>query len=265
MRQYILLTLAVLAGVLAFFIAKTQLEKKYAVLNRMGEKVRLVVPIRDMAAGEKIDPHDLTLRELYKDDTSDNQIGLNDVALIVRQTLAFSVKKGTPLRWQDFQVKELAMGGMLARMVPDGERALAVAVDATSSVAGMIRPNDHVDILGTFRFPDDSGANGKIEATTLTLLQNVTVLGVGQQTSAMGTDDRRMGSYGSLTLSLTPKETELLVFAQQQGKLTFTLRNPREVTMQPETQSLDFATVRKNLAAYNQERADRINGKDGGQ
>jgi len=106
MRQYILLTLAVLAvlaGVSTYFIARGTVVKRYQAANRMAEKVRVVAPNRDLAIGEKIDPHDLVLIERYKKDVSADEIRLDDVALTIRQTLVCTVQKGTPLRWQDFQ------------------------------------------------------------------------------------------------------------------------------------------------------------------
>ena len=44
----------------------------------------------------------------------------------------------------------------LARKVPPGHRAIAVAVDKITGVGGHLRPGNHVDVVGTFDFGDNS-------------------------------------------------------------------------------------------------------------
>lgn len=257
MRNYILLALAILAGVLAFGIAKTQINKRYQELELHAKRIKVVISKLDLAAGEMIRAKDLSVREIFANSAGGDEIRLEDVRLVIDQKLAANVKKDSPLRWRDLETGELSgRGSLLANIVPQRERALAVAVDSTSSVAGMIRPNDHVDILGTFRFPAAEG-DAALDTVTLTLLQNVTVLAVGQQLSTSVEEGRRGASYTSLTLSVTPPEAELLVFAQQKGKLTFTLRNPRDVDFHSETQSINFQYLQQHLKDFARERADR--------
>ena len=103
-------------------------------------------------------------------------------------------------------------------------RGLTLPVDSITSVANLIGPNDQVYIISTFRnFPLKPGSDQLVKASMI-LLQNVTVLAVGKKYkgSILG---RGKGGYSSITLSVTPKEAEMLVFANQEGKLHFVLRN----------------------------------------
>jgi len=257
MRNYILLALAILAGVLAFGIAKTQITKRYDQLELHSKRIKVVVAKADLAAGDLITAKDLSVREIYANSAGGDEIRLEDVRLVVDQKLSSNVKQNSPIRWRDLETGDLTgRGSLLANIIPQQERALAVAVDSTSAVASMIRPNDHVDIIGTFRFPTAEGESA-LDTVTLTLLQNVTVLAVGQQLSTTIDEGRRGSSYTSLTLSITPEEAELLVFAQQKGKLTFTLRNPRDVDFSSDGKSINFQYLHQHLKDFSQDRADR--------
>src|SRR6476646_6002451 len=83
------------------------------------------------------------------------------------------VSQGQPLLWSDFELQKSAQSRRLAGAVQKGQRALTIAVDMSGSLAGMLRPGDHVDILGTF-----ARAQGT-DWATVTLLQNVLVVATG--------------------------------------------------------------------------------------
>jgi pilus assembly protein CpaB len=260
MRNYILLVVALLAGLVAFFLTKQQLQAKYAALDLQARKAKIIVAKADLTAGDVIQGSDLTVRELFVTNLGGDEFPLEEVSRIVGQKLRVSVKGGAPLRWRDFEITDIAAsGGTLARTVPKTERALAVAVDAVSSVAGMIHPNDHVDIIGTFRLPVKEGDASNLDTVTLTLLQNVTVLATGQTIAATAgaNDPRHQSAYSSLTLSVTPEEAEMLVFAQQKGRLVFVLRNPQDVETVLTLKNLDFNTLQQHLQDYTTKRAAR--------
>ena len=110
----------------------------------------------------------------------------------------------------------------LDRIITERWRAMSIPVDQASSKDGLLQPNDHVDILGTFMKPE------KKEWVTITLLQNVTVLAVGA--SLFSTDrevSETVSSRGdqTVTVLVTPEEAELLTFAVDKGKISLSPRN----------------------------------------
>jgi pilus assembly protein CpaB len=102
--------------------------------------------------------------------------------------------------------------------IPTGLRAVSVAVDEEAGVGYMIKPGDYVDVILTYR-DEAAGGNGK-NMVTATVLQDVRIVAVGQDFSFT----RKNVSYGSVTLALTPAEAEVLIFAREKGKISFTLR-----------------------------------------
>lgn len=109
-------------------------------------------------------------------------------------------------------------GEELNVVIPTGLRAVSVAVDEESGVGYMIKPGDFVDVILTYY---DAGLDGKKKnMVTATVLQDVRIVAVGQDFSFT----KKSSSYGSVTIALTPSEAEVLIFAREKGKLSFTLR-----------------------------------------
>lgn len=108
--------------------------------------------------------------------------------------------------------------GFLAAVLRPGYRAVAVRVDATSSISGLVFPGDRVDILLTH-----SVKNGDIQRrASETVLTNVRILAIDQKTN--DTDESpKVGK--NATLEVTPKQAEMLAVLSELGKLSFALRS----------------------------------------
>ncbi len=97
-------------------------------------------------------------------------------------------------------------------------------VNERSSVGLWVRPNDHVDVLGTFRDPATN------QMVAVTMLQNVIVLATGQLTEASHSR-RSDNTYSTVTLLVLPEEAEIMVLAQEQGSLYLSLRNSEDISI----------------------------------
>ena len=84
-----------------------------------------------------------------------------------------------------------------------------------------MRPNDHIDVVGTFKDPETN------QQVALTLLQNVVVLATGKLTGNTNINMVPEGerTYGNVTLMVVPEEGEILMLAQELGNLSLSLRN----------------------------------------
>ncbi|MFZ5585652.1 MAG: Flp pilus assembly protein CpaB [Thermodesulfobacteriota bacterium] len=133
----------------------------------------------------------------------------------------------------------------LAIKVPKGLRAVTVAVNDVSGLAGLIKPGNFVDVLGTFEFGDAKQSNQK----TFTIFQNVLVLAVGQTLGIESEAARAMtlaekekrDSYTGMpsgapglgrgegvrtaTLALDPHQSQGMVVAQAAGQISLVLRS----------------------------------------
>jgi pilus assembly protein CpaB len=113
-------------------------------------------------------------------------------------------------------------GGGVAPLIPPGMRAISVRVNDVVGVAGFVLPGMRVDVLVTGRPP------GHDDTITTTVLQNITVLSVGQTLQA----DSKSQSIKApvVTLLVTPAQAEALTLADTQGHIQLVLRNSTDHT-----------------------------------
>lgn len=150
----------------------------------------------------------------------------------------------------------------LAADIKKGMRAVSINASGAAAVSGMVNPNDHVDVIGTFSFPDDSGVKGREALVTCTILQNVLVLATGKTTAKTHGRDgfgAVQGNYSTVTLEVSPREAEMLAFAEQiRGRLSLSLRNRRDVSFEKELPKVDFARIREKIEELNLKRQQKM-------
>ncbi len=148
----------------------------------------------------------------------------------------------------------------LSQVIEKGKRAISLSIAGAPAVAGLVQPSDNVDILGTFTFPSPTNPR-QVESVTLTLMQNVSVIATGSRIAGQssGGRDRQAGGYSTVTFAVTPREAELLVFAQQtRGQLYLSLRYPEDRTYEEELPSVNFDYIEAVLRELNEKRQQEI-------
>lgn len=143
---------------------------------------------------------------------------------------------GEPVRPQKLARPD---GGFMAAILPEGMRAIAVVIDTrgSSSAGGFILPNDHVDLIRTYRDEEGSRSGSAEIQVSETLLTDVRVLAVGQIVQEKNGANVVTGE--TATLALTPAQAELVTLAQKVGQISLSLRSladngrPTEVAAEP--------------------------------
>ncbi|MBR4665269.1 MAG: hypothetical protein IKO93_15490, partial [Lentisphaeria bacterium] len=110
--------------------------------------------------------------------------------------------------------------------------------------------------IGTFRFPDTKG-DSSLDTITLTILQRVRVIATGTDMGVLasnGSPEARSRGYSTVTLELTPKEVEMIIFATQKGRLHLRLRNYEEAAITHQLQSVNWNFLQKHIPSYTEER-----------
>lgn len=127
---------------------------------------------------------------------------------------------GEPVRPQKLARPD---GGFMAAILPSGMRAIAVTIDTrgSSSAGGFILPNDHVDLIRTFR--DEDASRSGDNQTSETLLTDIRVLAIGPIIQEKNGTTVVAGE--TATLALTPAQAELVTLAQKVGSLSLSLRS----------------------------------------
>lgn len=225
-RPTIPLILSIALGTVAVIMVRGYISGEKKSMKKGLEPVRVVVAGRNISANDPITASMIATRDVPKKFVHANSVYPEEVDILVGRELLYPVRAGDPVLWMDFKGGERYRG--FSSMIREGERALTLKIDETSNIAGLLQPGDHIDIIGTFKPPDYDAGKREIE-TTITLLQNVVVLATGRITSARSGSVRHSREMGSITVLVSPEEAELLIHAQQIGRLQSILRNPKDI------------------------------------
>ena len=125
-----------------------------------------------------------------------------------------SIVSGEPIL--DAKLAPMGQAGLMPVLVPAGKRAVTIKVDEAVQKSGFVVPNSRVDILVTMARKLGEGKESRI------VLQDVLVL-ASDQTVEM--KDNKPVTMTTVTMAITPEETERLALAQNEGKVTLALRN----------------------------------------
>jgi len=116
----------------------------------------------------------------------------------------------------------------LAFLIKPGMRAITVAVNDVSGLAGLLRTGDRVDVLGTFDLPAAAGQE-KASLTSL-LVQNVEVLSLDQglaNNQPVG-NGKKQNTYNNVTLMVTAEQAQPLTLCSEKGSIRLILRAPAD-------------------------------------
>lgn len=218
-----------------------------------GQGVAIVAAATDIPVGTRIEPSSLKMTRLPKEALA---AGYHTDA--ARLSGRIAVK---PLSAGDMVTEAKLMpatvnagGGIMTYMVPDGHRAVTVAVNEVAGVAGFITPNSRVDIVLTT--PTSANPSSEDNISKI-ILQNVPVLASGQITEQK---EGKPAIVPTVTLDLSPADAEKLIVGAKKGSLQLLLRNivdTAEVTTRGATVSMALdvprqqATPRKIRPARN--------------
>jgi pilus assembly protein CpaB len=113
--------------------------------------------------------------------------------------------------------------GFLAAVLQPGMRAVTVGVDAVTGSAGLIWPGDHVDLILTQTLPEGGTAAGRGVAAE-TVLSDVRVIAIDQQIVQGAEATPKEPQARTVTLEVTPEQTERVSVAVHLGRLSLAVR-----------------------------------------
>lgn len=265
MKQKVILIVAVIVGILAFALTHRYLQAERDRLYAGAEKIKTIVATVDLPAGTVLKVEDLGQLSVYKSAVGGQAVLPDDLNTILGKKLRTPVRRNDPLLWVHVDIPERLRGG-LATTIKTGLRAISLAISGEAAVSGLVQPNDRVDILGTFTMPSRT-AVGQMEVVTFTILQDVSILATGQRMAktesggAFGTD-ARVSAFSSVTVEVTPREAEQLVFTESmKGKMTLALRNPEDVGFEKDLPEVNFKYMEEKLKELNLLRQKEIRHK----
>jgi pilus assembly protein CpaB len=174
----------------------------------------LVVAAVPLQLGARLDPSNLRVISWPADQPVAGMFThIEDCA---NRAVITNLAENEPVLESKLAPKEAGAG--LPATIPEGMRAVSVAVNEVVGVAGFVTPGTMVDVLVTGQMPGQN--NNKI---TRTILENVRVLAAGQKIE----QDRegKPQTVPVITLLVTPDQATALTMGSTEGKIQLALRN----------------------------------------
>ena len=225
--RWIVLGAATIFGVSAGFGSHSYIQSRITAIeaaNSHVEFVRQVVPNQDMPRGARLTTESVAVRSVPKEWAYADALTPDQLPRFERAALQTPARRGQPILWA-----QLAAQGprALSDRLEPGRRAITVPVDEVSSMAGMIKPGDRIDLLVSIR------QNSRV--TLMPLLQRAPVLATGAQTQpAVAPEGAAEGrGYNSMTLDVSPEDARRVFAAREIGRLTAVLRTAGDEDDQP--------------------------------
>jgi len=223
---------------LAKEIARVKKEEADAKEAREKRKVVVLVAARSIAAGVPISADDLAVQEIPAEYRQPGAMSPSDE--IMGKTAQSPISQGE-------QILKNRLGAppakvkTLTELTPKGKRAVPVIVDNMASLAGLLQQGDYVDALAVITPPLGSNIymivnrsagledpKNEQKAVTVPLFQHVQILAIGSDTG--GSRGAAKGAGNTVTLSLSPQESALASFIQEQGKIRLVMRSDTDVS-----------------------------------
>lgn len=267
MKQKLVLIASVVIGLFAALLTRSYLNAKDREIERMKSEfnkrnatIGVCVAKKALPSGTKLTWEDIGGADAIERHVRGRVVLEKDAIALIGRELSHAMEKDQLIGWADIKDGDLMSRGLAATLA-HGWRAISVNVAGAASVSGMVNPNDHVDVLGTFSFPSKK-VEGELELVTFTILQNVLVLATGKETAnARALGERTAGgNYNTVTLEVTPREAEMLVFAEQiKGRISLALRNPGDVYYESTLPRVNFEKIQETIEQLNELRQKNKN------
>lgn len=223
-RNTILVAVAVLIGIVAVILANSYfsgVEERQEEAAQEQNLARIVVATQPLEFGTPLTAENLRLQNFPSGAVPEGAFrSIEDVLRGGRVALRPIVPNEPVLA-----SKVSGSGGraVLSANLPEGMRAVAIAVNAVQGVSGFVRPGDVVDVFLTRQIAGD-GAREQ-DLLTEIVLENIKVLAI-DQVAAENQTEPQVGS--TAVLEVNQRDAQKLVLAGRIGTLSLALRNVEE-------------------------------------
>lgn len=217
MKNKIIILLALVFGIITAVLTMNYLNNiKQAIDNT--EYVQIVAAKQDIAAKTMIteamvEKKTIPLKYKHEKEIIDDKKVVGKIALI-------------PI-YMGESILENHLAGIgdsndgLSYNVPQGYRAMTVAVDSVSGIAGLIKVGDRVDVTATIDIGEDPSIT-----YSLVVLQDVKVLAIDRIMDANTKDNSKAEEVKTVTLAVSLDDSIELKMASDRGKISILLRSP---------------------------------------
>jgi pilus assembly protein CpaB len=185
----------------------------------------VLVAAHDLPSGTLVHEDDMTWQSWPDDKISDAYLrkDRDDPHALEGAVVRLRIAKGEPVGAG--RLVKQGERGFLAAVLGPGMRATSIPLTATSDVAGLILPGDHVDLILSHPIADERQPNAPQRMAGETVLTDLRVVAIDQSVNDM---DKKPLSGKTATFEVTPKQAEIIEVAKLIGNLSLVLRSAGE-------------------------------------
>ena len=215
MNERKILAVSGAVGLLATVLAWVWFAQKGRALDEMSAPAPALVASGNIASGARLDKTMVELKQIPRAFIQPGALKTVAEAEGLMALAPFAPGE------QVLANKLTTTGVALALAVPPGKRAVTIAVSPASSVAGLLKPGDLVDVFAT--------VEETTSPRTFALIQAAVVLAVGKSFGPKGTvpESGLFSSHSgeaTITLAASPYEAEQVTHLEQVGRIKLVLR-----------------------------------------
>ena len=250
MKQKIVLVISIAIGLLAAMLTRTYLASKDAEIQQLKadflkkhKTIDVLCFAREVPSGTVLAKSDLGIKTVPASGLRGQALTEENAIEVIGRKILNGHKTGELVFWADIEGGNPIAGGLAAD-----------------------KPNDHVDVIASYATPKvaEDGHTMIQELSTRTILQNVLVLATGKETAKSAvtrSDAFGGGTYSMVTLEVSPREAELLVFYEQiKGRIYLALRNRNDTYYEKELPQIDIKKIGEEIEELNKKRQSELNG-----
>ncbi len=216
-RLMIVLVFATIVGLIASFLVY-QVVRQMALAGAPEGTEPVVVAAVNMSMAESVTSQHVKLVQWPKSNIPTGAV--RTLANAEGRVVRSAIMAGEPLLESRLAPELAGKGGVMPMLVPEGQRGVSIKVDEAIRESGFILPNSRVDVLVSMTKPGSTN-----ERIAKVILQDVPILAAGQTVEMR---DNKPITVTTVTLALTPEQTERLAVAQSEGRITLATRNLRD-------------------------------------
>lgn len=214
-RDLFLLLVGLALTSISILLARHKIVVAEKEIQRKAAPVDIVVPSVSIQAGDIFSEQNLSKKSVPSSGTSPRNVPATEFELLIGGHAKGNLSAGEPILWTD--VEEPVDSEKFSLTIPAGRRAFTFEADISSSIAGLIRPGDRVDLL----------CDGGVGKRTKTWIRGIAVISVNRHFTRIPTKEETQ-EVSTMTVSVTPGEGSFLASAAREGRIHWFLRNPNE-------------------------------------
>lgn len=241
-KSLVLLLLALGCGLIASIGISQVIERNRAGSGPAVEYEDVVVAAVDLKEGEKLKMTSIEFKQFPKGNVPEGVYHSLEDAFKNQNRLRSFIAKGEAILPNKF----LDPNFDNTTRIPKGMRVVAIPADSQSAAGNLLKPDDRVDVL--LHVP---GNGQNQQAVVKTILRNIRVFSVNDNTRAVSQEGDAAVEKNTryVTLLVTTDQQGVVMLAQHQGQIKFSLRHPDDIDPPEDTGINNIGKVLTNNGA----------------